>query len=192
MTFVEQLIRKRKEGREWMLITLIWSGAIVLAFVAMLLIMLLAKTTGGVLTITHLMLWLMAVGGLTWLAVWLTKTQYIEFEYSVYEGELDIDQITGKRRRKRIVQVPARKIDAILPCTPAELTRPIDREVVAAPSRAEATWCVNYHSKKNGNTRVLIQPNNRTMNALYEGLTVPMQRELQQKCREAGVEITWL
>ena len=46
MTFVEQLIRKRKEGREWMLITLIWSGAIVLAFVSMLLIMLLVKSIG--------------------------------------------------------------------------------------------------------------------------------------------------
>lgn len=186
MTFTEQLVKKKKETREYALLALIWVGVVGLAFAAFLTFSLLATSVGLHFT-SLLMLWAIVAAALVFGGVWLSKTQSVEFEYSVYEGALDVDRIVGKRARKHIVQVPARRIEALEPCTQATLSRPFDRVVMAAPSVKEASWCISYHSKKSGHTLVLLAPNERVFDALYAGLSRQLQLDCDKKRREAGL-----
>ena len=47
----------------------------------------------------------------------LIKNQDVEFEYAVTNGEMDIDKIVGKSRRKRLMTVDCRRFDILAPYT---------------------------------------------------------------------------
>ena len=64
---------------------------------------------------------------------WLLTSLNIEYEYSVTNGDIDIDQITAKRKRKRIVSVSGAKIESLEPFNQQEYVARFDRRVIAAP-----------------------------------------------------------
>ena len=170
-TFVEQIVEKREGGKEWAII-----GGLVLAL----------------LVVVILLLWflglfsLIFIAGAGYGAWWLITSQNVEFEYSVTNGDIDIDQITAKRKRKRIVSVSGEKIESMQLYRPEEFAnRPFDRTVVAAPSTMEESlWCFSYHSKKNGHTLVIFQPEERVFNALKGGLPKLVQMDIDRKMRQ--------
>ena len=49
--------------------------------------------------------------GIYYLAWWYTSNTSVEFEYIFTNGELDVDKISGKRKRKRYVTVAVSKFD---------------------------------------------------------------------------------
>lgn len=55
--------------------------------------------------------------GIYFLAWWFTTNNSIEFEYIFTNGELDVDKISGKRKRKRYVTISVSKFDV---CEKAE------------------------------------------------------------------------
>ena len=172
-SFAEQLLKKKLGGKEGLIIALIWLGVIVLS----LLVLLFFPPISILLAL------------LCWGAWWLTQTQFIEYEYSVLNGDLDIDKISGKRMRKRVVQVRASKIDEFLPVTDKLRPEDFQRVLVAAWSKDTATFYVTYNSKKNGRTLVLMEPNARVFKELYNGQPRIKQLALEKACREAGVAL---
>ncbi len=107
-----------------------------------------------------------------------------EVEYSVTNGNIDIDRIVGKSRRKRLVQVRGEKIESLLPVTAERLSAAYDRVVMAANSPQSATWCFTYHSRKNGRTLVLFEPDDRVFAVLRGGLPRLVQMETDRVVRE--------
>ena len=105
-------------------------------------------------------------------AWWLITARNIEFEYCVTNGDVDIDQIVARRKRKRIVSVSSKKIEAAGRYDAARFAgRSIDRLVMAATSpQAEELYYFSYHSKKRGHTVVVFEPNERVRTAFREGL----------------------
>ena len=179
MTFVEQLIRKKKTVKEWVVLVLIWLAAFVLS-VGLL-------WTALAIAPQMMLVAAVVVCGLCWGAIWLSGTQTVEYEYSVFEGELAIDKIVGKRRRTRVVQVAPAKIEQLTPvAAKGGETAKFDRVLVAAPGAAEATWYVTYHSKKNGHTMVLFAPNEDVWQTLYDGQTRAVQVACDRKRAEVG------
>lgn len=171
-TFVEQIVAKKKGGREYGIIALVVLGALIL-------------TAALFLFIPMLMILVVGIGYGAW---WLITSQNVEFEYSVTNGDIDIDQIVAQRKRKRIVSVAGSKIESLLPYNAAEqANRHYDRVVLAAPSAEAATWCFNYHSKKNGHTLVVFAPEQRVLDALERGLNKLVQLEMKRKAAQAGV-----
>lgn len=165
-TFVEQIVRKTKSAKEYGIIALTVLAALIL-------------TAALILFMPPLFVLVIAIG---YGAYWLISSQNIEFEYSVTNGDIDIDQIIARRKRKRIVSVSGGKIEAMSPYVPAEFAnRQFDRRVVAAPSEQTATWCFSYRSKKNGHTLVVFEPDDRVLAALKEGLPKLVQLELKKK-----------
>lgn len=172
-TFVEQIIKKKKGAKEFAAIT-----GILLAFLILVLVSIYFLNVVA----------LLVIFGAGYGAWYLISAQNLEYEYSVTNGDIDIDEIIAQRKRKRVVSVAGNKIEALEPYHPAALSsRRFDRRVIAAPSEQEPDlWCFTYHSKKNGHTIVVFQPEERVLEALRIGLPPLVLRELNRKIKQDG------
>lgn len=185
MTFVEQLVQKKKSGKDIVLLVGLWVLALLIATALLYFALGLTAQSGNSTPVALAIL--LAVGDF-WLAFKLSGNLTVEYEYSAFEGELMIDKIVAKRKRTRIVQVAAKKIEQLSPIEArAEEQGKFDREVVAAPSKAEATWFVTYSGKKNGRTLVLFAPSDEFFAELYKDQTRDVKAECDEKRLRYGV-----
>ena len=53
--------------------------------------------------------------------------------------------------------------------------------MAATSPDAQGVWCFTYHSKKNGNTLVIFEPEDRVINALKGGLSKLLQLDINRK-----------
>ena len=174
-TFIELIVKKKKTAVDGLIIV----GLILAALVVSLAAWLFLSAFG-----------LLFAFGAFYGAWWLIGTRNIEFEYSVTNGDIDIDQIIAKRKRKRLVSVSGRKVESLLPYDPSKPQSGYQRVVVAAPSANEAgLWCFAYHSKKNGRTLVIFQPDRRVWKALFGGLNKLVQLDAQRAMQEQGISM---
>ena len=179
MTFAEQLIRKKKTAKDYALLALIWAVAFLLTIGALYVALGLTAQTNNS---APLALTVFLGAGAFWLAFRLSANLTVEYEYSAFEGELMVDKIVAKRKRTRVVQVAAKRIEQLSPMAAyTKETVKFDRVVMAAPSEAEATWYVTYSGKKNGHTAVLFSPSEDFFEEMYNGQT----RAVQTACDEA-------
>lgn len=172
-TFVEQIVAKQKDGKDYAII----AGSILAALIIVILIFPYIFVFG--------ILAILLLFGLGYGLWWLLSSLNIEYEYSVTNGDIDIDQIIARRKRKRVVSVAGDKIESLEPFSADEYAvRKFDRRVIAAPSaNASDLWCFSYRSKKNGHTLVVFQPEQRVLEALKSGLSALVLRETNKKSR---------
>lgn len=177
-TFIEQIVQKRKDGKEWAII-----AGIVLAFVVLMIV--------GFLFLPYIsMLLPVLLVGAGYGAWYVISAQNKEYEYCVTNGDIDVDMIIARRRRKRLVSVSGRKVEVLLPYDGTVSTAHYQRLVVVAPSlQEEGLWYFTYNSKKNGNTLVVFQPDGRVLNALYGGLTKLVQMETRRAAEAQGLRL---
>ncbi len=164
--FTEQIVKKKKGVLEWLILIATLLGAIAILYLALM--------------IRFLFLFiLLGVGFAMW---YIVNSQNVEFEYCVTNGDIDIDQIVGQRRRKRIVSVKGKKLQAIAPFTPDCLSgKKVDRFVMAAPAlHAAGNWYFTYTSKKSGFTAVVFQPNDKVLRYIYRGLPRLAQLDMEK------------
>ena len=184
MTFAEQLIKKNKTAKDYVLLAGMW--LLTFAVVVVLIYGSLALTAQRGNTTPTALAILLSVGAFA-LAFRLSGNFNVEYEYSVFEGELMIDKIVAKRKRTRVVQVAAKRIEQLSPIAARdEETGKFDREVIAAPSKAEATWFVTYSGKKNGRTLVLLAPSEELFEELYKDQTRDVKVACDEKRRRYG------
>ncbi len=167
-TFVEQIVKQKLDTGRLMRVVGVTAAALLINVLAALffpfaLILTLAAGAFGV-----------------W---WVTSSQSWEVEYSVTNGDIDIDRIISKSRRERLVRVSGDKIESLLPVTAESRARRYDRVVMAASSPRAATWCFTYHSKKGGHTIVFFEPEERLLAALRRGLPRLVQIETDRALR---------
>lgn len=164
--YEEQLVAVKKGAKEGALTALI-----VLAVAAI-----------AVLSLWFLgMFFVIITAGAIYGAYWLISGLSTEMEYCVTNGDIDIDRIVAKRKRKRIVSVRGGKIlslekfDGTIPAG-------FDRTVMAASSpTAAGCWRFTYHSKKNGRTQVIFEPSEAVLDELIGGLPRPLQIEVRKQ-----------
>lgn len=164
--YTEQLVKKKKGVVEWLILIATLLGAVALIYVGLLL-------QGLFLFV------LLGVGFGMW---YIINAQNIEFEYCVTNGDIDIDRIVGQRKRKRIVSVKGKKLQAIAPFTADALAgKKVDRFVMAASRlNAEGVWYFTYTSKKSGFTAVVFQPNDKVLAYIYRGLPRLAQLDMEK------------
>lgn len=167
-TFIEQIVAKRKGGKEIgiILLTVIF-GTIFLLSLTMLMM------TQTLLVSLVPFVWIGVIFG----AWWIITQQNIEFEYCITNGDIDIDVIISRRRRKRIVSVRGSKIEDAGKYRPEQWqNRKVDRFVMTASSLgAENLRYFTYHSKKRGQTLVVFEPNERVSDEFRKGLSGPVR-----------------
>lgn len=159
-TFVEQLVKKKKSVGEIIKI----AGILLITSILVVASVLLFRILGAFSTFI--------IVGVFYGAWYLLTAQNIEYEYSVTNGDIDIDRISGQRKRTRIVSVSGRKIESAGKYNAEKWAgRKVDRTVMAAPSdRDDNLYYFTYHSKKRGHTLVVFQPDDRVKQSLYDGL----------------------
>ena len=164
--YTEQIVKKKKGVVEWLIMLATLLGAIAILYV-------------GLLVQSMFLLLLLGVGFAMW---YIVNSQNIEFEYCVTNGDIDIDQITGQRKRKRIVSVRGKKLQTIAPFTPEALAGvKVDRFVMASTALKEAgNWYFTYTSKKSGFTAVVFRPNEKVLSCIYRGLPRLAQIEMEK------------
>ena len=174
-SFFEQILKKKKTVAEWLLTLLVVLLALALLFVVFVFV-------------PNLMF--IALVGIGYGAWWLITNQNVEYEYCVTNGDIDIDQITARRKRKRLVSVAGRKVESLQPYDPTAPLGKFDRRVMVASSlKAEGLWCFTYHSKKNGHTFVVFQPDMRILRSFYEGLPKLVQMDTDRSARALGMDL---
>ncbi len=174
-SFFEQIVRKKKSASELAIMVGIIPVAAVLSYVVTVFL----HPFGTLFVVAILYgIW------------WLFTAQNKEFEYCVTNGDIDVDLIVAKRKRERIVSVSGRKVECLLPYDATLNTKGFQRVVKAAPSlQEEGLWYFTYHSKKNGHTLVVFQPNERVLRAFVGGLDRLVQMDTERAAKDKGIAL---
>lgn len=148
-TFAEQLIYKYPSSKDNATKFLIYAVAIILALVT---IMLTIPTWFGGFG-------LVLAGGIAWLGYYLGTKQYIEYEYIITNGEIDIDKIVAKSKRTRLLTVKVSTFTAY-----GELTQDIKDDdsltlVLASENTGIDDWYADFENESYGKTRLIFTPN---------------------------------
>ena len=102
--FMEKIVAKRKDFKENLIAGGIVFGTLILILVGVNLIAMVPFLQSFSLFL---------VVGLIYLAYRLITSRNIEFEYVVTNGELDIDKIISRRKRKRIFSASCKEFDIV-------------------------------------------------------------------------------
>lgn len=132
---------------------------------------------GGLMTITALcfllsftgVLWFMIIigAGMGYLTYRLSLEWDLEYEYTFVKGELDIDKIMGKSRRKRCVVVDMETTEIVAPINSHALDAFQGnkcKEYDFSSRMPEAKLYVIYAKVKNEMARILFEPSERMIN----------------------------
>ena len=96
--FAEYLVQKRPTSQDRLKQGLIVAAAVVLSVLI-----------GAIAVLTGWLFLLVLVIGAIYGAYYLLTGCYTEYEYTVTNGELDVDKIAGRRKRSHLLTVPVSK-----------------------------------------------------------------------------------
>ena len=96
-----------------------------------------------------------------WIAFLLLRLQGLEYEYIVTNGEIDIDKIQGKSKRKRLVTVDVSTITEFAPLDPQKPPQVGDRtRILAAKNmKSKETYVALLDHKELGACILYFTPN---------------------------------
>lgn len=159
-TYAEFIVKKKKDVKDY----LVYVGACVLAFVCSFVVLSIPQLAPYV----SILCWFLI--GIGYGAYRIITSRNIEFEYIVTNGELDVDKIINKKRRKRILTVDTKSFETFEPVNESILSRiktinPITVIHAEGDISSPDTYVAIFN--KNGVKNCLfIQPNERVLEAI--------------------------
>jgi len=110
----------------------------------------------------------------------LAQTTDVEFEYCIVNGDIDIDRIFAKKRRKRLVSVSADRIEKILPAESDELKsrNDIKKTYFAAMSKKDSTNYAVVFRGNRGMEKVIIADDDKVLLHLQIAMPNKVQRRV--------------
>lgn len=165
--FVEQLVRRRITAKDMFLSIIYVVLAIALFFF---LVFLMPVMFGEITSLPGAILGLAVIYG----AYYIISNMSIEYEYIVTNGEIDVDKVIAKRKRKRLVTANARTFEVFGVYNASEH---IDKEyscrIFACEGEADSSchYAIFSHTKL-GKTLLVFSPDNRTIEALKKFIPV--------------------
>lgn len=150
--FVEQLIRKKLDSKDYLLIAGIILAGMVLVFVSTL--------VPGISLFVFI--------GVCFGAYYLITSRNLEFEYSVTNGDITIDKIINRRSRKRVISMDAHNIEFMGRYDPnAHSGKSYAVRIMAAESgEGKDTWCFSGSHPQKGMVLVVFNPNEKVLAAM--------------------------
>ncbi|NJD03485.1 MAG: hypothetical protein FIA99_13030 [Ruminiclostridium sp.] len=100
--FMEKIVTKKKDIKDNLITAGIILSTIIVIFISM-----------NIPIIYQMQIGLFIVAGLIYLAYRLITSRNVEYEYVVTNGELDIDKIISRRKRKRIFSSSCKEFDIV-------------------------------------------------------------------------------
>lgn len=170
--FVEQLVKKPANGKTLALKILIAFGVILVSLFCLYLMLI------GI-VIALLLIFAAIYGGF-----YLISGLNAEYEYIVTNGEIDIDKIIAKRKRKRLITAKPSKFEAFGKLADAEAVSGIT--VVEANGIADEEaedYYIDFTHDSFGKVRLIFTPTERTLEAVTPFLPRPVKMEYDRKNR---------
>ncbi len=151
--FVEQIIRRKLNGKDY----LIFAGILVLGIVLILASLLFLPT------LSLFVLVGVCVGG-----YFLMGTRNLEYEYSVTNGDLTIDKIINRRSRKRIMSFDVHDVEEMGKYDPSKHEgKSYDKRIfVSVTDDGKDGWYMHFRHKDFGNTLLVFSPDERVLNSI--------------------------
>ena len=158
--FNEYIIKRKRTGSDYLKISGILCGSIVLFYVLLNVLALLGQY--GTMFIVPV------IAGLIFLDWYLVRMFSVEYEYSVTNGYVVVDQIIARSRRKRIVTFESRDIEAMQKYRPeAFAQRSFEKKLDAGDHNPESEqWCAEFTHKDLGRTLLIFTPSERILAAM--------------------------
>lgn len=150
--FVEQLIKKKLNGKDFLIIAGIIAAGVILIIASTLIPMISAIVLVGV-----------CFG-----AYYLITSRNLEFEYSVTNGDITIDKIINRRNRKRVISMDAHNIDFMGRYDPKVHSGKnyAARIMVTESGDGEDAWCFAGNHPQKGSVLVVFNPDEKVLAAI--------------------------
>lgn len=157
-TFFEQIVKRRKTMAEKIVWGLMWFFAILV----IVLLLLISPNFGA-----FSMVGILAAFGVGYGTFRYTSGQNVEFEYSVTNGEVDIDKIIAQRKRKRLITIDCKEIEAFGVYDPQKhVNTNYDKRMLVCNLDAEKLFYFVTRYKQLGRVLVVVEPDERILSAL--------------------------
>ncbi len=167
--FMEQLVKRKMMPFDLLINALIIIAAIVAVVVILGPVSSLLPGYGSIM--------LLASIAVIFGAFYLIYNKNVEFEYIFTNGELDVDTIIAKKRRKRLVTVSCKNVTAAGEYKPGNSQEASCAKVINATSGSNAeTWFLVFAHRTFGKTMLIFEPNAE----LLENIKNALPRELVQ------------
>lgn len=153
--FMERIVVKKKSTVDILII----SGVILASIIAFFAIPLIPYVS---------QLWVMVVAGILFGAYYLIRSRNIEFEYIVTNGDLDIDKIIARRKRKRIFSASCKNFDVVARLSSEHYNhnvQNIKKRIESVSSLQSENVYFATLSYKNERTVVFFEPDERMLKA---------------------------
>lgn len=162
----EQLVKKCSETKDTIKIILI-----IVCFV-----LVTALTVLAIMIFGFMPLLLLPVGA-AWLAFYLITGLQVEYEYIVTNNDMDIDKITGKRRRKRLITVKLNTVEDWGEYTGNENTVGVGATVMASDGSGTGAWYIIAEHKDYGKVMVIFTPTMQTASNINFGVPHSLKKK---------------
>lgn len=120
--------------------------------------------------------------GVGFLTRWYVKRLSIEYEYSITNGDFDIDRILGKSKRDRIISTNCQDFEefGLYDSIAKEKLshREFDSKVLSANLDEEPLYYAVVNHKTAGRVLIVIQPNERIISALKKFIPRMVQNDV--------------
>lgn len=171
----EQLVRKQSEPKDMAIRVLIIFLTLAVSFI----------TIAAALIFVFPFIIIVAVGA-CYLAYLLMGNTFIEYEYIVTNNDLDIDKISGKRKRKRLITVKLNTVRDWGEYTGREQVN-VDATVMASDASGYGAWYLVAEHEKYGKVLVLFTPTEQTLSNINFGVPHAVKKKFAEK-EEAETE----
>lgn len=171
--FMEQVVTKTPTSRDKMLEALAKISSFALAFA-----LCFASISFGA---VFAPLALFIGGFFIWLAFRLSKKLLIEYEYTFTNGELDVDKIVAKSKRKRLCSVQLNTITAFGKWNDDMEVEADSTMVIASDNSPHAVeYFLDFKYKDYGDTTLFISPNDRLLSLMVPYLPREIRKEFEK------------
>ena len=169
--FFEQIVKKKTNALQKALKIGFIVTAIILIVLVFIYSVLLMGSGSPVNSIISSLL-LLACFGIGYYTRWYVKRLYREYEYSITNGDFDIDRIIGKAKRERIISTNCKDFEEFGVYDEKAIkkleNREFDSRVIAANLDESPLYYIVVTHKTAGSVLIVIQPNERVLGALQK------------------------
>lgn len=160
--FMEKIVAKRKDMKDNLIISVIVFFTFILAMAVLLL---------KIPLISDLNLNLFLAAAVVYVAYRFITARNVEFEYIVTNGDLDIDKIISKRRRKRIFSANCKEFDIVARTSSNSFSQSVQAlksriDASSNPKSPDAFFAtLSYKGEK---TVVIFEPDEKMLNSFKQ------------------------
>lgn len=147
--FNEHIVSRKPSGAQWVLRILILLAAALLSLLAVTFVP---------------QIGLVLAAGIIYGAYWLFSSFNVEYEYILTNGELDVDKIVNRRKRKRVLTVDCRKFEVMAHVQDEAHRAEMESsniqtklDVSSGANYDKAYFCI-FTDEKKGRVRMIFEP----------------------------------